>query len=169
MLGNLGGEDLADPVRGTYNEGGLYGERNGWHLPGFPDNDWEDVNIPESENRTGVSWYRTTFDVNIPDGYDAPMSLRYKDDTKTRYRTLLFVNGWNMGRYANDLGPQTQYYLPKGILNTQGKNTLAIGVVAIDEAAQLGEVVLEPYEVLQSALPEVELVDSPGYDNRQQS
>ncbi|KAI7848004.1 glycoside hydrolase superfamily [Circinella umbellata] len=169
VQGNLGGEDLADPVRGPYNEGGLYGERNGWHLPGFPDDDWEDVNIPESKNRTGVSWYRTTFDVNIPDGYDVPMSLRYKDDTKTRYRTLLFVNGWNMGRYGNDLGPQTQYYLPKGILNTQGKNTLAIGVVAIDEAAQLGKVVLEPYKVLQSALPEVELVDSPGYDTRQQS
>jgi hypothetical protein len=26
-----------DPVRGPLNAGGLYGERAGWHLPGFPD------------------------------------------------------------------------------------------------------------------------------------
>ncbi|KAI9275687.1 glycoside hydrolase superfamily [Phascolomyces articulosus] len=168
IQGNLGGEDLADPVRGPYNEGGLYGERNGWHLPGFPDNEWEDITIPENKNRTGVSWYRTTFDVIIPDGYEVPMSLRYVDDTKTRYRSLLFLNGWQLGRYANDLGPQTQFYLPKGILNTAGKNTLAIAVVAIDEAAQLGQVILEPYKTLQSAIPPVDLVASPGYDARQQ-
>ena len=167
MLGNLGGEDLADPVRGTYNEGGLYGERNGWHLPGFPDDDWEDVDIPGDQNRTGVSWYRTTFDVNILEGYDVPMSLRYKDDTKTRYRSLLFLNGWQLGRYANDLGPQTQFYLPRGILNTDGENTLAIAVIPVDEAAQVGQIILEPYDVLQSALPQVEPVKSPTYQDRQ--
>ncbi|KAI9494124.1 glycoside hydrolase superfamily [Zychaea mexicana] len=167
IQGNLGGEDLADPVRGPYNEGGLYGERNGWHLPGFPDNDWEEASISESTNRTGVSWYRTTFNVNIPEGYDVPMSLRYIDDTKTRYRSIFFLNGWNMGRYANDLGPQTQYYLPKGILNTNGENTLAIAVVAIDEAAQVGQVILEPYKILESAIPSVALVDSPTYKDRQ--
>ncbi|KAI8137253.1 glycoside hydrolase superfamily [Fennellomyces sp. T-0311] len=166
VQGNLGGEDLVDPVRGPYNEGGLYGERNGWHLPGFPDNEWEDVSLPETKNQSGVSWYRTSFDVSIPEGYDVPMSLVFDDDTDARYRAIIFVNGWNLGRYANDLGPQTQYYLPKGILNTNGGNTLAIAVVAIDEAAQLGKVTLEPYGTLQTAMPAVELVESPGYDSR---
>lgn len=67
---------------------------------------------------------------------------------------------------ANDLGPQTQFYLPEGILNTNGKNTLAVAVIAIDEAAQLGKVVLEPYAILESAKPQVDLVESPGYSKR---
>lgn len=33
--GNAGGSANIDPVRGPMNEGGLYGERQGWHLPGF--------------------------------------------------------------------------------------------------------------------------------------
>ena len=168
IIGNIGGEDLADPVRGPYNEGGLYGERNGWHLPGLPDDQWEDASIPETKNRSGVSWYRTTFEVNIPEGYNAPMNLKFDDDTKTRYRSLVFVNGWQLGRYANDLGPQTQYYLPKGILNTNGENTLAIAVVAVDEAAQVGKITLEPYTILESGIPDVELVESPTYQDRTQ-
>ncbi|MFS2021468.1 beta galactosidase jelly roll domain-containing protein, partial [Massilia sp. CT11-108] len=36
IQGNQGGEDIADRVRGPYNDGGLYGERAGWHLPGAP-------------------------------------------------------------------------------------------------------------------------------------
>lgn len=35
IQGNAGGEKNIDPVRGPLNEGGLYGERLGWHLPGF--------------------------------------------------------------------------------------------------------------------------------------
>ena len=36
IQGNQGGEDIADPVRGPVNNGGLYGERAGWYLPGYP-------------------------------------------------------------------------------------------------------------------------------------
>ncbi|KAI9316747.1 beta galactosidase [Dichotomocladium elegans] len=166
IQGNLGGEDLADPVRGPYNEGGLYGERMGWHLPDFPDNDWETTRIPESQSRTGVSWYRTTVDVHIPTGYEVPISINIEDTTKARYRALIFVNGWQFGRYANDLGPQTQFYIPAGILNTQGKNTLAVAVVPLDKNATLGKITMTPYKVLESAIPPVELVMSPGYSVR---
>lgn len=98
IQGNLGGEDLADPVRGPYNEGGLYGERMGWHLPGFSDNKWEKASVPETTDRSGVSWYRTTFKVRVPKGYDAPLSLIFDDDSEQRYRVLVFVNGWQLGR-----------------------------------------------------------------------
>jgi hypothetical protein len=39
VAGTAGGSTntTLDPVRGVYNEGGLYGERLGWHLPGFDD------------------------------------------------------------------------------------------------------------------------------------
>ena len=37
IQGNQGGEDITDTVRGSVNESGLYGERAGWHLAGYPD------------------------------------------------------------------------------------------------------------------------------------
>ncbi|KAI8137249.1 glycoside hydrolase superfamily [Fennellomyces sp. T-0311] len=167
VQGNLGGEDLVDPVRGPCNEGGLYGVRMRWHLTGFPDDNWETVSILESKNRTRASWYHTTFDVNVPEGYDAPMCLRFDDDTKTRYRALIFDHGWQYGRYANDLGRQTQCYLPKGILTATGEDTLVIAVIPIDQGAQLGKVVLDPYKILESSILPVALVDSPTYRDRQ--
>ena len=38
VTGTVGGGANLDPMRGPYNEGGLYAERMGWHLPGFNDN-----------------------------------------------------------------------------------------------------------------------------------
>ena len=41
----------ADRVRGPLNNGGLYGERNGWYLPGFQDRGWADVTLPYTDPR----------------------------------------------------------------------------------------------------------------------
>ncbi|CAO3669777.1 unnamed protein product [Umbelopsis vinacea] len=166
VQGNLGGEDIVDTVRGPLNEGGLYGERMGWHLPGYPDHSWQQVSVPETKQRPGVSWYRTTFDLNIPKNHDVPLGIRFTDNKSERYRALLFINGWQFGKYANDLGPQTLYYVPEGILNHNGENTIAIGVISIDETATLGKVTIEPFGKLLSAKPEVSLVDSPSYSSR---
>ena len=40
IQGDRGGEDIADPARGVENNGGLFGERHGWYLPGYPDGGW---------------------------------------------------------------------------------------------------------------------------------
>ena len=40
LQGVRGGEDMIDPVRGPLSTGGLYGERAGWSLPGYPDSAW---------------------------------------------------------------------------------------------------------------------------------
>ena len=37
------------------------------------------------------------------------------------YRAFVFVNGWLIGRYVNNMGPQHQFYVPAGILNGQGE------------------------------------------------
>ena len=42
ITGNLGGERYIDKTRGPLNEGGLYAERNGYHLPNPPSGLWED-------------------------------------------------------------------------------------------------------------------------------
>ncbi|KAG6825879.1 hypothetical protein H0H93_016988, partial [Arthromyces matolae] len=75
VTGNLGGEDFADKTRGGLNEGGLYGERQGWHLPGFNDAKWATGSPTKGISNAGVSFFRTTFSLNIPQGVDYPLSL----------------------------------------------------------------------------------------------
>ncbi len=167
IQGALGGEDLQDPVRGPFNNGGLYGERNGWHLPGYPDADWTRVTLPDHWAADGVppgvGWYRTGFDLNLPPGTDVPIGLRIADDKARHYRALIYLNGWLLGRYINDLGPQTLFSLPAGILNPNGHNQLAIASWGLDRTTGgLGQISLEAYGVYASPLT-VGLVNSPGY------
>lgn len=126
----LQGERGLDPVRGPLNTGGLYGEREGWHLPGLRDGDWEPVTFPREERRQGVTWYRTTFRLSVPGDVDASVGLRLEDDPYRAYRAQIFLNGWNMGQYINNVGPQHTFVLPNGILRTRGTNTLALAVLS---------------------------------------
>lgn len=147
LQGALGGEDLVDPVRGPLNTGGLYGERHGMHLPGYPDGAWQSVSLPNSrKGAPGVSWYRTTFDLDLPKGQDVPLGLTFKDDKAKHYRALVYVNGWMAGLYVNDLGPQTTFPVQPGMLRTHGHNTVAIAMISEDANGDgLGDVSLEAY------------------------
>ena len=133
IQGNEGGENLTDTVRGPMNNGGLYGERAGWYLPGYPDGTWTPVSLPNSDPLPGVAWYRTTFTLNEPAGVDASLGLTIADVPTKAYRATIFVNGWNLGQYINSVGPQHTFVLPNGILRTgigdDGQNTLAIAVI----------------------------------------
>ncbi|OIJ64320.1 glycoside hydrolase family 35 protein [Streptomyces mangrovisoli] len=124
------GATAADPVRGPLNTGGLYGERTGWHLPGFPDGKWAAVELPYTDTRQGVSWYRTDFHLSVHPGTDASIGLTFEDDPARPYRVLVYLNGWNLGQYVNDVGPQHTFVLPNGILDTRGRNTLALAVLS---------------------------------------
>ncbi|KAL7747658.1 hypothetical protein RI367_006947 [Sorochytrium milnesiophthora] len=137
VQGNQGGEDLIDPVRGILNAGGLYGERNGWHLPGYPDKHWASVHVPCVSNATlqaGTTWYRTQFDLAIPSDHDVSLALTIGDPNRPQsagnYRALIFVNGWQLGQYIAQVGPQHTFVLMSGILITNGSNTLAIAVTS---------------------------------------
>ncbi|MEE1807624.1 beta-galactosidase [Streptomyces sp. BE133] len=147
LQGALGGEDLVDPVRGPLNTGGLYGERHGMHLPGYPDDRWSSVSLPHSgASAPGVSWYRTSFDLDLPEGQDVPLGLTFADDKAKNYRALVYVNGWMAGLYINDLGPQTSFPVQPGMLRTHGRNTVAIAVIGEDSDGDgLGKVSLEAY------------------------
>ena len=134
IQGDLGGEDIADPARGVENNGGLFGERHGWYLPGYPDSDWTTTTVPASTAMSGTSWYRTTFNLNIPTVDDASLGLTIGDpstpQSSANYRALIFVNGWNMGQYIANVGPQHTFVIPNGVLNPDGSNTLAIAVTS---------------------------------------
>ncbi|MEV8526584.1 beta-galactosidase [Streptomyces sp. NPDC052000] len=145
IQGARGGEDLADPVRGPLNTGGLYGERQGMHLPGYPDGGWSSTSLPDTRpNSAGVSWYRTGFDLDLPQGQDVPLGLTFSDDKTKHYRALVYVNGWMTGLYVNALGPQTSFPVQPGMLRTHGHNTVAIAVIGEDAAGDgLGKVTLD--------------------------
>jgi beta-galactosidase GanA len=164
IQGSLGGEDLVDPVRGPMNTGGLFGERSGWTLPGFPDQSWKSVPLPHRDTTPGEQWYRTTFALDLPRNNDVPIGIRISDDPSHHYRALIYVNGWLIGRYINDTGPEKSFPVPTGILRPNGTNTLAIGVWNQDDTTGgLGQVSLERYANLATSLT-VSDVDSPGYD-----
>jgi beta-galactosidase GanA len=144
IQGTRGGENLIDVVRGPQNNGGLHGERAGYSLPGFGDHDWAQVTLPHQATAPGIAWYRTTFRLDLPRDQDIPVGLRFTDDPSRHYRVLIFVNGWNIGQYINDLGPQRIFTLPRGILLHQGENTIALAVWSADgSTGGLGALSLE--------------------------
>ncbi|WP_420711693.1 beta-galactosidase [Streptomyces sp. NRRL F-5123] len=161
IQGVRGGEDLLDTARGPLNNGGLYGERAGWSLPGYPDASWNDVSLPATDTHAGVSWYRTDVALDLPHGQDTSVGLTFTDDPKRQYRATIFVNGWQVGNYVNYLGPQHSFPIPNGILNPNGSNTVAIAVWNLDgSTGGLGKVELtnygsytSPLKVAQNAAP----------------
>ncbi|MEU6092836.1 beta-galactosidase [Streptomyces sp. NPDC047085] len=166
LQGVRGGEDLQDPVRGPLSTGGLYGERAGWSLPGYPDDDWNQVSLPTTDTRPGVSWYRTDVDLDLPHGQDTSLGLTFTDDPSRKYRATIFVNGWQVGNYVNYLGPQRTFPVPNGILNPNGPNSIAIAVWNLDgSTGGLGKVSLTNYGSYASSL-RVAQNDSPRYDHR---
>jgi beta-galactosidase GanA len=134
IQGNRGGEDIADPARGVPNTGGLAGERLGWHLPGFDDARWASATVPAASATAGTIWYRTGFDLAVPKGQDATIAVSFGDAgvprSASRYRALIFVNGWNMGQFIAHIGPQRTFPIPEGILNHRGHNTVALAVTS---------------------------------------
>jgi beta-galactosidase GanA len=143
IQGTRGGRDLVDTERGPLNNGGLFGERAGWYLPEAPDRSWTRIASPAAGSLVpGITWYRDTFRLDLPRDQDVSVGLRFGGDTSRPYRVLIFLNGWNIGKYVNDLGPQRDFVLPAGMLHEHGENTLALAVVSAGAAGGPGPVSL---------------------------
>ena len=105
VTGNLGGEDYIDRTRGPLNEGGLYAERQGYHLPDPPSNDWEVSSPTNGISNAGVGFYTTSFNLSMPAGYDLPLAFAFSNGTTSgsaipNYRVQLYVNGYQFGKYG---------------------------------------------------------------------
>jgi beta-galactosidase GanA len=163
----LQGGTLQDPVRGVMNETGLYGTNSGWHLPGYPDGNWQPVSLPDSWSTRGVpagiGWYRTTFNLNVS-GY-VPLDVQVGNGPSgADYRAFVFVNGWLIGRYVDNTGPQYKFYVPAGVLNEHGPNTLAIAVWGLDASGGGLPAVSLAAAGNQASPLRVRPVDSPAYN-----
>jgi len=175
LTGNLGGEDYKDRTRGPLNEGGLYTERQGWHLPGAPTSSWKNSSGPtEGIPSAGVAFYSTTFDLNMPTGYDIPLSISIANSTTvangTRYeayRAQIYVNGYQFGKYVHNVGPQDLFSVPEGIWNYHGSNYLGISLWALEAGgARLRNLSLVAGPVIQSGYGPVELSPMTGWEER---
>ncbi|KAK0112257.1 hypothetical protein ONS96_001506 [Cadophora gregata f. sp. sojae] len=132
LAGTAGGQKNLDPIRGPYNEGGLHGERLGWHLPGFPDNSWKSSAPDVGLSEAGMKWYRTTVPLNIPAGLDVSLGFRLSSPSGSALRAMIYVNGYQFGKYSPHIGNQVVFPVFPGILNYNGKNTIAVSVWAMD-------------------------------------
>ncbi|CAG8667854.1 12887_t:CDS:10, partial [Acaulospora colombiana] len=101
VAGNYGRENPPDTVRGHLNEGGWYYERVGAHLPGYDDSSWKKCSPYQGRNSTGITAYRTTFNLNIPDNADVPLAFEFELDESQQYRSVIWVNGWQYGSELN--------------------------------------------------------------------
>ncbi|KAI1311001.1 glycoside hydrolase family 35 protein [Xylaria venustula] len=172
LTGNLGGEEYRDSIRGPLNEGGTWAERQGFHLPAPPSQDWEEASpIADGLDVAGVTFYSASFDLDIPAGYDVPLSFVFENTTDTapaNYRVQLFVNGWQFGEYINNLGPQTSFPVPEGVLDYSGKNYLGLTLWAQDTTgAKLDGLSLVANTVIQSGMKKPSLTWSDKWVKRE--
>ncbi|KAF7334698.1 putative beta-galactosidase A [Mycena venus] len=166
LAGNIGGENAPDSVRGPYNEGGWWFERVGAHLPGYDDSAWNNSCTPYTgQTKAGVTAYRTTFNLDLPTGSDIPLAFDFALDFVDPYRTLIYVNGWQFGRFLSSLGPQVSYPIPEGILNHHGKNEVLISLWALNATgAHMSKLELNKRaSVASSKLATVAIVPAPGW------
>ena len=144
ITGNLGGEQYQDLLRGPLNEGGFFAERQGYHLPGAPTNSsasWSDATPFEPITGVAVKFFTTTFSLALPTPqYAIPLGVQFTNQTATsdaarpiNFRAVLYVNGYQYGKYVNNIGPQTLYPVPEGILDYRGTNTLGLLVWCMEE------------------------------------
>ncbi|KKZ64295.1 beta-galactosidase A [[Emmonsia] crescens] len=171
LAGNLGGEDYQDRFRGPLNEGGLYIERQGWHQSSPPSQSWKSASpISDGIAGAGVGFFTAEFDLNIPRGWDVPLYFTFPGikSSPSTYRVQLYVNGFQYGKYVSNLGPQTSFPVPQGILNYQGKNTIGITLWALDgKGAKIERFVLEYREAVRTGMRDVTLVDGPAWRKRE--
>ncbi|KAJ3775849.1 glycoside hydrolase family 35 protein [Lentinula raphanica] len=138
VQGKVGGySEYPDKVRGVLNEGGLYGERKGWHLPGFDTTNWtsRDISSGIPNASAGVGFFVTTFDLKIPEGLDVLMSFSFEEVLGQPYRAYIFINGWMLGKRVANLGPQYKFPVHQGILDYQGVNTVAVALWSMENVS----------------------------------
>jgi hypothetical protein len=118
LTGNLGGEAYIDKVRGPLNEGGLYAERQGFTQPYPPNHDWAAGNPETGISTAGVAFYQASFSLDLPRNYDIPLTFTFGNTTingaTADYRAQLWINGYQFGKYANNIGPQSSFPVPQG-------------------------------------------------------
>jgi hypothetical protein len=169
ITGNLHGEDYIDKTRGPLNEGGLFHERQGYHLPSPPLSKFTSSTPYTGLTSPGVAFYTAKLPLTIPsDKWDVPLSFVFSNTTSTgAYRAWLYVNGFQFGRYVSNIGPQKEFPVPEGILNYKGDNWLGLAIWALEEGgAKVPGFELKAGTPVLTGRKTVSLVDAPAWTDR---
>ncbi|KDN41542.1 hypothetical protein RSAG8_07343, partial [Rhizoctonia solani AG-8 WAC10335] len=154
LTGNVDGEDTKDIIRGPLNQGGLYVERIGAIYPGYSTASWNTTGCSPFTgiNKAGITAYKAKFSLNIDQKTDVPVAFKFERTPTSNYRAMLYVNGWQFGRFTSNFGPQTVYPIPEGILNHRGENDILLTLWSLDAAgAKVANVELTPTIILSSS------------------
>ncbi|KAH7318895.1 glycoside hydrolase superfamily [Rhizoctonia solani] len=153
LAGTVDGEDTKDTIRGPMNQGGLYVERIGAIYSNYSTALWNSTGCSPfiGINKAGIIAYKTKFSLDIDEHVDVPFAFKFERTSASNYRVMLYVNGWQFGKFVSNYGPQTVYPVPEGVLNHRGENDILMTVWSLDAAgAKIANVELVPTIVLYS-------------------
>ncbi|KAF6839324.1 glycosyl hydrolase family 35 [Colletotrichum musicola] len=151
VAGNAGGNHLIEPVRGTYNEGGLHAERLGWHLPGFDDSDWESGHPSEGFTGADARFYRTVVPLDLPENHDISLAFELHYAERAKLRAQLYVNGYQFAKILPHVSNEFTFPVFPGILDYHGDNTIGLSIWAMHDAGGAVDVKWKVLGVHQSA------------------
>ncbi|KAG8796599.1 hypothetical protein FRC12_016586 [Ceratobasidium sp. 428] len=159
LTGNVEGESTTDVIRGPLNTGGLYVERIGAIYPSYTLNSaWNSSKTDATctpfagITKAGIRAYKTKFTLNVDKATDVPIAFKFERTPSSNYRVMLYVNGWQFGRFTSNFGPQTVYPIPEGILNHRGENDVLLTLWSLDAAgAKVTNLQLAPTTILASS------------------
>ncbi|MFI5314755.1 MAG: beta-galactosidase [Myxococcota bacterium] len=89
----------------------------------------------------GVGLYETSFRLEGIDPKHVALALAFDPG---RGKANLYLNGFLIGRYWPERGPQRRFPLPWGVLSPDDENQLAVALWKRSERAALGKLRLEP-------------------------
>ncbi|KAL4928944.1 beta galactosidase jelly roll domain-containing protein [Aspergillus undulatus] len=180
LTGNLGGEKYRDHTRVPMNEGALFAERQGYHLPGAPTELWKENSVTDVIPGPEAGFYVTEFNLSMPVGYDIPLSVVFNSSAISKPSmpakiwmavreicTSILLSPRSRATVTLPSGPQTRYPIPEGILYYSRPNTLAITIWSQEASAlELGELELSVDAVVQSGYERPSLVEGERYAER---
>jgi len=107
----------------------------------------------------GVKFYRTVVKIDYPLDYDVPLAFVFNILQHVKTRVELFVNGYQMGRYVNHIGPQSVFPVYPGIIN-RGDNVIGIAIWGMNnledgEFFRFTKLSLEALDVFRTGYGEV--------------
>ncbi len=102
------------------------------------------VSLPDfwSPDTEGVGLYETGVKFDLKADDPDPVGIVIPEAFS---KANIYVNGFLLGRYWHEKGPQHKFFIPWGILDPKGDNHIAIAVWKRWEAGGLGKVKIESY------------------------
>ncbi len=99
-----------------------------------------------------MRFYRGKLPLDVPRGVDVSLAFRFKpvdvDGEALEHRVLLFVNGWQYGRYYPSIAAEDTFPVPVGVLDYGGENVVCLAVWALrGGGARVGVEVVVRYAV----------------------